>query len=67
MSEPLEYAGGIVVASSVFLGGAEPSSNLVSRNVALLNRPDIAWDGTGDGNRFERNLCASSTPSRICN
>ncbi len=73
-SEPSEYAGGIVLAdSTVFadattdVGGALPSDNVVSRNVALLNEPDIRWDGTGSGNRFKRNLCATSLPGWICN
>ncbi len=65
-SEPSDYAGGIVVASSRFLGGADPTDNVVSRNVALLNRPDIRWDGNGTGNRFARNLCATSLPGWIC-
>ena len=65
-SAPSEYAGGIVVASSAFLGGADPSDNVVSRNLALLNRPDIRWDGKGTGNRFAHNLCATSLPGWIC-
>jgi hypothetical protein len=65
-SAPSEYAGGIVLATSVFLGGAEPSDNVVSRNVALFNEPDIRWDETGTGNRFRRNLCATSLPGWIC-
>ena len=60
------YGGGIVVASTVSLGGANPTDNVVSRNIAFLNRPDIAWDGTGTGNRFEHNLCAVSIPTTIC-
>ena len=58
--------GASCVASSLFLGGAESTDNVVSRNVALLNRPDIGWDGKGTGNGFEHNLCASSMPSGIC-
>jgi hypothetical protein len=60
-------SGGIVVASTTALGGADPTDNLVSRNVALHNEPaDVVWDGTGARNRFTRNLCATSTPSWIC-
>jgi Right handed beta helix region len=60
-------SGGIVVASSVSLGGADPTDNVVSRNVAFHNQPaDIVWDRTGTGNRFRRNLCARSSPSAIC-
>jgi nitrous oxidase accessory protein NosD len=44
-----------------------PSGNLVSRNIALRNRPfDIFWDGTGAGNRFVRNLCRTSQPADLC-
>jgi nitrous oxidase accessory protein NosD len=61
------FAGGIVVASTTSLGGAEPTDNVVSRNVAFHNRPaDLVWDGTGHGNRFPRNLCAVSAPPGLC-
>jgi Right handed beta helix region len=61
------FAGGIVVASTTSLGGAEPTNNVVSRNVAFHNKPgDVVWDRTGTGNRFKRNLCAVSLPSWIC-
>jgi nitrous oxidase accessory protein NosD len=44
-----------------------PSGNLVSKNVALRNRPfDIFWDGTGTGNRFVKNLCRTSQPTELC-
>jgi nitrous oxidase accessory protein NosD len=60
-------AGGIVVASTTSLGGAEPTANTVSGNLAFHNRPaDVVWDGTGHGNRFPRNLCEDSVPSPIC-
>jgi hypothetical protein len=60
-------SGGIVVASSLSLGGANPTDNVVSHNVAFHNQPaDIVWDRTGTGNRFRRNLCARSSPSSIC-
>jgi nitrous oxidase accessory protein NosD len=65
-SNDSQLAGGIVVASTVSLGGANPTDNVVSRNAALLNRPDIRWDGTGSGNRFKHNICAVSIPSSIC-
>jgi hypothetical protein len=69
-----ELSGGIVVTSASSLGGASPAvdvnptDNVVSRNVAFHNKPaDIVWDRTGTGNRFRRNHCGRSTPSRICN
>jgi nitrous oxidase accessory protein NosD len=65
-SNDSQLAGGIVVASTVSLGGANPTDNVISRNVAFLNKPDIRWDGTGSRNRFEHNLCAVSIPSTIC-
>jgi len=68
-----KLSGGIVVASASSLGGASPANNVnptenvVSRNVAFHNKPaDIVWDQTGTGNRFRRNHCALSMPSRIC-
>src|SRR3712207_4019293 len=46
-------AGGIVVASSAEVGGADPTNNRITRNVAPLNRPaDIVWDESGSGNVF---------------
>ncbi len=60
-------SGGIVVASTTSLGGAEPTDNTVSRNLAFHNKPaDIVWDETGHGNRFTRNVCAVSAPSGMC-
>jgi Right handed beta helix region len=61
------FSGGIVVASTLSFGGADPTDNVVSRNVAFHNKPaDIVWDLTGTGNRFRHNLCARSLPSWIC-
>ncbi len=62
-----QLSGGIVVASTASLGGADPTDNVVSRNIAFHNKPaDIVWDRTGTGNRFRRNHCALSMPSWIC-
>jgi hypothetical protein len=63
-----QLSGGIVVASTTTsLEGADPTDNVVSRNVAFHNKPaDIVWDRTGTGNRFRRNHCALSMPSWIC-
>jgi hypothetical protein len=61
------FSGGIVVASGKALGGGDPSDNLITRNLALHNRPaDVVWDGTGTGNRFSRNQCATSKPAEVC-
>jgi hypothetical protein len=61
------FSGGIVVVSTTALGGAEPTDNLVERNVAFHNEPaDIMWDGTGARNRFTRNLCGASMPAGFC-
>jgi nitrous oxidase accessory protein NosD len=44
-----------------------PSGNLIRKNVAFRNRPfDIFWDGTGVGNRFVDNRCATSQPGGLC-
>ena len=61
------FAGGIVAISATQFGGAELTNNLIARNVAFHNKPaDIVWDKTGTGNRFKRNLCATSMPAGIC-
>jgi hypothetical protein len=65
------FGGGIVLvtAEPEVPGGepANPSGNLVRKNVVLGNRPfDISWDGTGAGNRFVRNLCRTSRPEGLC-
>ena len=60
------FSGGIVARRPSRLG-ADPTDNVVSRNVAFHNKPaDIVWDLTGTGNRFRHNLCARSLPSWIC-
>lgn len=61
------FSGGIVVASTESLGGADPTDNVVKKNVARGNSPaDIVWDGTGQGNVFKRNLCDTSSPAGLC-
>jgi hypothetical protein len=61
------FSGGIVVASTTELGGAEPTDNVVSGNTAFHNLPaDIRWDETGSGNVFKRNVCGVSEPHWIC-
>jgi hypothetical protein len=61
------FHGGIVLASTTALGGADPSGNVIKRNIAFGNEPfDIVWDGTGEDNRFKRNRCGTSDPWWIC-
>jgi hypothetical protein len=60
-------AGGIVVASTAALGGADPTDNLVRHNRARNNLPaDLVYDGSGSGNRFVRNRCETSIPAGLC-
>jgi parallel beta-helix repeat protein len=60
-------SGGIVLVSSAFERGPDPTDNVVKDNVALKNSPfDIRWDGTGSGNVFHTNTCHMSEPSWIC-
>jgi hypothetical protein len=67
-SGPSVFSGGIVVASSVIAGGADPANDQVRRNHAHGNSPrDILYDGTGSGNTFTGNDCGTSSPSLICN
>ena len=67
-SGPSVFSGGIVVASAMPAGGADPVDDLVRRNHAHHNSPvDILYDGSGSGNRFVRNDCGTSTPNWICN
>jgi hypothetical protein len=61
------FAGGIVVASTVAFGGADPTDNLVRGNRARNNDPaDLVYDGSGAGNRFLDNDCATSIPDGLC-
>jgi hypothetical protein len=61
------FSGGIVVASTVAFGGADPTDNSVERNTARGNEPaDIVWDRTGRGNVFSHNRCDTSDPTGLC-
>jgi nitrous oxidase accessory protein NosD len=61
------FAGGIVVASTTAFGGADPTDNVVRENHARDNEPaDLVYDGSGSGNRFIRNDCATSIPDDLC-
>ena len=65
-SEPSDYAGGIVVASSRFLGGADPrttSSRAMSR---CSTGPTSGGTGREPAIGSARNLCATSLPGWIC-
>jgi len=69
LEPPLEspFSGGVVVASTSAIGGADPTDNLVKRNVVLGNQPaDLIWDETGTGNVFADNLCDTSQPDGLC-
>ena len=67
-SGPSVFSGGIVVASSVIAGGADPTNDRIGRNHARGNSPlDVLYDGTGSGNTFAGNDCGTSNPSLICN
>jgi hypothetical protein len=46
--------------------GTPPVDNTVTGNTILRNEPDIFWDETGSGNRFEPNNCETSVPGGLC-
>jgi nitrous oxidase accessory protein NosD len=58
--------GGIVMISTKFLGGADPTSNTIRDNSVHGNRPfDIFWDGKGHGNKVVDNDCAWAMPGHL--
>jgi nitrous oxidase accessory protein NosD len=58
--------GGIVIISTAFLGGANPTYNTVRDNSAHRNRPaDIFWDGSGFGNKVVDNECSKAIPGHL--
>ena len=58
--------GGIVVFSTAFLGGADPTNNTVTDNHLRGNTPaDIFWDGTGTGNKVTDNRCRTAIPGNL--
>jgi parallel beta-helix repeat protein len=58
--------GGIVIFSTAFLGGADPSNNTVAGNELENNKPaDIFWDGTGTGNKVRGNECRTAIPGNL--
>jgi parallel beta-helix repeat protein len=59
-------SGGIVLLSAGPEGG-DPSGNIVRNNTAYSNSPaDIIYDGSGSGNQFYGNHCATSQPDGLC-
>lgn len=65
-SGEVPFSGGVVVVDAGIPGANPPSGNLVKGNVILGNEPDIFWDGSGEGNVIERNLCQTSVPDGLC-
>lgn len=58
--------GGIVIFSTAFLSGADPSNNRVIGNELDNNKPaDIFWDGTGVGNTVRHNRCHTAIPGNL--
>lgn len=59
--------GGIVVIDTTPFGGTVPTNNRIVDNRLKGNAPvDIFSDGSGSGNRFHENRCASSVPGGLC-
>ena len=63
-SGPTGFSGGVVVTKG--FGGTVPTNNTVVGNTILRNKPDIFWDKSGSGNRFEPNNCKTSKPGGLC-
>lgn len=62
---PSAVYGGIAIVRAGLTSGTVPQHDLISRNVATRNRPDINWDGTGSVS-FKRNTCNRSKPASVC-
>jgi hypothetical protein len=66
-TEKTPLTGGILVASSRALGGADPVRNVIRMNRLRNNAAaDVVYDGSGDGNRFVRNDCRTTAPAGLC-
>jgi hypothetical protein len=67
-SGPSPFSGGFLLLSAKpFGGGQDPAFDRITGNHLSGNQPDdIIWDGTGTGNVFSGNTCATSSPSWIC-
>jgi hypothetical protein len=62
-SGPSAFSGGVVISG---FEGTPPTDNTVIGNTILRNEPDIFWDETSSGNRFEPNNCETSVPEGLC-
>lgn len=59
-------SGGIVLFSSAFAGGPDPTDNTVRNNELHRNQPaDIVSDGTGSGNVIKHNECQTTIPADL--
>lgn len=66
-SGPSIHSGGIVVTTSPFSGGIDPTGNRIVSNTAHGNlRADIVWNRRGSGNIFAGNECSLSLPDGLC-
>jgi parallel beta-helix repeat protein len=63
-SGPTGYRGGVAVVRGP--GGTPPTNDSVIGNTILHNRPDLFWDKSGSGNRFQSNDCNTSRPGGLC-
>ena len=59
-------SGGLVVVDTTGFGGTTPMNNTFEDNDLSGNDPDVFWDGTGTGNRFDGNDCSTSVPPGLC-
>jgi nitrous oxidase accessory protein NosD len=63
---PTIAAGGVVIFSTKFIGGADPTNNRVRDNELSHNQPaDIVWDGSGSGNKVRDNDCVTAIPANL--
>ncbi len=65
-SGDVPFAGGVVVIDAMSPGADLPANNVVKGNVITGNQPDIFTDGSGTGNVFFANACATSVPDGLC-
>lgn len=65
-SGEVPFSGGVAVVDFGIPGGEPPSGNVIKGNLILGNQPDLFWDGSGDGNVFDRNRCETSVPDGLC-
>ncbi len=65
-SGDVQFSGGVVVIASMDPGADPPANNVVKGNVITGNQPDILTDGSGTGNVFFANACATSVPDGLC-